>query len=66
MNKIKPVIYKSNLIVEASYKLSIGEQRIIHILTSMIDKDDKEFKSYCFTGIAPESPYQACTVLAMG
>lgn len=49
MNKIKPVIYKSNLIVEASYKLSIGEQRIIHILTSMIDKDDEEFKSYCFT-----------------
>lgn len=49
MNKIKPVIYKSNYIVEASYKLTLGEQRVIHVLTSMINKDDEEFKVYKLT-----------------
>lgn len=49
MNRIKPVIYKSNYIVEASYKLTLGEQRVIHVLTSMINKDDEEFKVYKLT-----------------
>lgn len=49
LNKIKPIIYKSNYIVEASYKLTLGEQRIIHVLTSMINKDDEEFKVYKLT-----------------
>lgn len=43
------LIVKSNYIVEASYKLSLGEQRVIYILTSMIDKDDEEFKPYKLT-----------------
>lgn len=37
---------KSNYIIEASYKLSLGEQRVIYTLTSMIKKDDIEFKPY--------------------
>lgn len=49
MNKVKPVVYKSNYIVEASYKLTLGEQRVIHVLTSMINKDDEEFKVYKLT-----------------
>ena len=43
------LIVKSNYIVEASYKLSVGEQRVIYVLTSMINKDDEDFKLYKFT-----------------
>jgi plasmid replication initiation protein len=43
------LIVKSNYIVEASYKLSLGEQRVIYVLTSMIKPDDKEFKTYRLT-----------------
>lgn len=43
------LIVKSNYIVEASYKLSLGEQRVIYVLTSMIKLDDKEFKVYKLT-----------------
>jgi len=43
------LIVKSNYIIEASYKLSLEEQRIIHILTSMINKDDVDFKKYKLT-----------------
>ncbi|MCB2357154.1 replication initiation protein [Clostridium estertheticum] len=43
------LIVKSNYIVEASYKLSVGEQRVIYVLTSMINKDDADFKLYKFT-----------------
>jgi plasmid replication initiation protein len=46
MNKKNDLIVKSNYIIEASYKLSIGEQRIIYVLTSMIKPEDKEFKPY--------------------
>jgi plasmid replication initiation protein len=42
----KHLIVKSNYIIEASYKLSLGEQRVIYTLTSMIKKDDVEFKPY--------------------
>lgn len=49
MAKRPKLIVKSNYIVEASYKLSLGEQRVIYILTSMIDKDDEEFKPYKLT-----------------
>lgn len=45
----KNLIVKSNYIVEASYKLSLGEQRVIYVLTSMIKSDDKEFKTYRLT-----------------
>lgn len=43
------LIVKSNYIVEASYKLSLGEQRVIYVLSSMIRSDDKEFKDYKLT-----------------
>ncbi|EPY2286813.1 replication initiation protein [Clostridium sporogenes] len=43
------LIIKSNYIVEASYKLSLAEQRIIYVLTSMINQNDKEFKTYRLT-----------------
>jgi len=46
---VKKLIVKSNYIVEASYKLSVGEQRVIYVLTSMINKDDADFKLYKFT-----------------
>ncbi|WP_291635139.1 replication initiation protein [Clostridium sp.] len=49
MAKSRNLIVKSNYIVEASYKLSVGEQRVIYILTSMINKDDEDFKLYKFT-----------------
>ena len=40
------LIVKSNYIVEASYKLSLGEQRVIYVLTSLISSDDTEFRPY--------------------
>jgi len=49
MVKSKNLIVKSNFIVEASYKLTLGEQRVIYVLTSMIKHDDKEFKTYRLT-----------------
>ena len=45
----KDFIVKSNYIIEASYRLSVEEQRIIHILTSMIEEKDIDFKKYKFT-----------------
>jgi plasmid replication initiation protein len=45
----KNLIVKSNYIVEASYKLSLGEQRVIYILASMIQLNDEDFKTYKFT-----------------
>ncbi len=41
--KINGLVVKSNEIVEASYKLSIQEQRIILYMASLIQKDDAEF-----------------------
>lgn len=45
----KNLIVRSNYIIEASYKLSLQEQRIIYILTTKINKDDESFKPYRFT-----------------
>lgn len=42
----RSLVRKSNYLIEASYKLSAIEQKIILILASMIKKDDREFKSY--------------------
>ena len=44
MVKKTNLIVKSNYIIEASYKLSLGEQRVIYVLTAMIKQDDEEFK----------------------
>ena len=49
MAKSNKLIVKSNYIIEASYKLSLGEQRVIYVLASMIRSDDKEFKEYRLT-----------------
>ena len=46
MKNKNDLIVKSNYIIEASYKLSLGEQRIIYMLTSMIKYNDCEFKVY--------------------
>lgn len=40
------IVRKSNVLVEASYKLSTQEQRIILFLVSMIRPDDDEFVDY--------------------
>jgi plasmid replication initiation protein len=40
------VIRKSNELIEARYKLSIAEQRLVLLLASEISPDDENFKSY--------------------
>ncbi|TAL27657.1 MAG: RepB family plasmid replication initiator protein [Alphaproteobacteria bacterium] len=40
------LVVQHNKIVEAKYKLSVGEQRLIKLLISMIEKDDEDFKPY--------------------
>ncbi|MFZ2956605.1 MAG: replication initiation protein [Candidatus Ozemobacteraceae bacterium] len=40
------VVRKSNFLIEASYKLSLVEQRIVMVLASMITSSDGEFKKY--------------------
>ena len=42
----KSLVVQHNKIVEARYRLSIGEQRAIKLLISMIEKDDVDFKEY--------------------
>lgn len=42
----KKIIVKGNNLIEARYKLSLEEQRLILYLSSMIDPDDKEFTEY--------------------
>lgn len=44
----KQMVIKSNVLVEASYRLSSIEQKIILILATKIKKDDKEFREYYF------------------
>jgi len=42
----KSLIVKSNKIIEARYKLKSMEIKLIMILISLIDKEDKDFKEY--------------------
>jgi len=42
--KTNDLVVKSNQMVEASYKLTLQEQRIILYMASLIQKDDEEFK----------------------
>jgi plasmid replication initiation protein len=41
-----PIIRKSNDLIDARYKLSIAEQRLILLLLSEISPSDKDFKDY--------------------
>lgn len=42
----KSLVVQHNKIVEAKYKLSVGEQRLIKLLVSMIEPEDRDFKVY--------------------
>lgn len=44
----KVLVVQSNRLIEAKYRLSIEEQKIIKILISRIKKDDKDFQDYEF------------------
>lgn len=46
MNNSHAVVRKSNTLIEASYKLSVNEQRLILMLSSSVRQDDKEFCPY--------------------
>lgn len=50
MKKIpsKNLIVKSNYLVEANYRLSAGEQKVLYKLITSINKDDEDFKKYKF------------------
>jgi len=41
-------IYQSNKLIEASYTLTVMEQKVIRLLASIIKKDDDDFKEYEF------------------
>lgn len=44
----KTLVVQSNRLIEAKYRLSVEEQKIIKILISQIQREDEEFKSYEF------------------
>lgn len=44
----KSLVVQSNTLVEAKYRLSVEEQKIIKILISQIQREDEDFKAYEF------------------
>ena len=40
------LIIKSNSLIEASFKLTANQQKFIYILTSLINREDEDFKTY--------------------
>jgi plasmid replication initiation protein len=46
MSKKPPVIVQSNRLIEARYSLTVGEQRLILAMVSMIHPDDADFFDY--------------------
>jgi plasmid replication initiation protein len=44
--QIKHLVVKSNKLIEAKYKLTLNEQRLILLLISLIKPEDEEFKKY--------------------
>jgi len=42
----KSLVVQHNKIIEARYKLSVGEQRLVKVLVSMIEPHDEDFKIY--------------------
>jgi len=73
-SKIQTLIVKSNTLVEASYRLTAVEQKIILTLVSKIKKDDIEFQRYNFKiseflelmDIKDQSKYKHIPVIAEG
>lgn len=61
----KALVVQSNRLIEAKYRLSIEEQKIIKILISRIKKEDKDFQDYEFhvkdlaelLGMTYDNPY---------
>ena len=45
-NENQILIKKSNDLIEARYRLTLGEQRLVLLLASQIRKDDKDFNYY--------------------
>lgn len=45
----KSLVVKSNYLVEAPYKLSLQEQRVVFLMISMIKPEDKDFNFYRFS-----------------
>ena len=45
-NRKQSLVVKSNHLIEASYRLTTQEQRIVLILSSMVKPDDKDFHRY--------------------
>jgi len=46
---VKPAEYsvtKANTLIEANYRLSLTQQRIVLLLASLVQPDDKDFKTY--------------------
>jgi plasmid replication initiation protein len=68
MNNLKnnQLVIKSNYLVEASYKLTTQEQRIILLVASMIKPNDEDFQTYCIeiknfmklVGVSGHSKYE--------
>ena len=46
MSKEVQIIRKSNQLVEARYRLSLNEQRLVHTLLATISPQDEDFKDY--------------------
>lgn len=44
----KSLVVQSNRLIEAKYRLSVEEQKIVKILVSQIQRDDEDFKDYEF------------------
>nr|WP_245998278.1 replication initiation protein [Siminovitchia terrae] len=48
------IVTKSNVLIEANYKLGVVEQKIILVLASNIQPSDDDFKTYTLPiGIGP-------------
>ncbi|AFK94369.1 MULTISPECIES: replication initiation protein [Thermoanaerobacterium] len=45
----KAIVCKGNNLINASYKLTLGEQRVVLAISSMVNPKDKEFKDYYIT-----------------
>ena len=45
-NKVGVLVTKDNRLIEARYKLTVNEQRLVLGLASMVRKDDEDFKDY--------------------